>query len=117
MTVEIFEPHFLPDVPDTMWLPEVSQRGWFVLTKDDKIGRNSWEQIAIAQSQARVFILAIGNLPGREMGKIFAEALPKMQRIAQSHRSPFIAKVYEDGKVRMWQDRKRLNNLLAQFEN
>lgn len=114
-TVEVFEPHFASDTPDTVWLPEVSQRGWFVLTKDDNIGRNPLEQIAIAQSQARVFILAIGNLTGREMGAIFAAALPKMQKLAKSHRSPFIARVHEGGKVRMWQDHKRLNKLLAQF--
>jgi predicted nuclease of predicted toxin-antitoxin system len=114
-TVEVFAPHFPPDCPDVVWLPEVSQRGWIILTKDDKIGRNPLEQIAIAQSAAKVFILAGGNLTGKEMGNIFALALPKIQKLAQSHRPPFIARVYEGGIVRMWQDQKRLKKLLNQF--
>jgi predicted nuclease of predicted toxin-antitoxin system len=114
-TVEIFDPYFPQDCPDTVWLPEISQRGWIILTKDDKIGRNPLEQIAIAQSNAKVFILAVGNLTGREMGDIFAQALPKMEKLAQSHRAPFIARVYEGGVVRMWQDQKRLKKLLSLF--
>jgi predicted nuclease of predicted toxin-antitoxin system len=114
-TVEIFDPHFPADCPDVVWLPEVSQRGWIILTKDDKIGRNLLEQIAIAQSHAKVFILSVGNLTGREMGHIFALALPKIEKLAQSHRPPFIARVYEGGTVRMWQDQKRLIKLLNQF--
>jgi predicted nuclease of predicted toxin-antitoxin system len=114
-TVEICDHHFPADCPDVVWLPEVSQRGWIILTKDDKIGRNPLEQIAIAQSDAKVFILAVGNLTGKEMGQIFALALPRMQKLTQSHRSPFIARVYEGGVVRMWQDQKRLTKLLNQF--
>jgi hypothetical protein len=51
--VEIHEDHFSPDSPDTEWLPEVSQRGWLILTKDDAIGRNILEQIAIASSEVK----------------------------------------------------------------
>jgi predicted nuclease of predicted toxin-antitoxin system len=114
-TVEVCDDHFPPDCPDVVWLPEVSQRGWIILTKDDKIGRNPLEQIAIAQSDAKVFILATGNLTGKEMGQIFALALPRIKKLTQSHRSPFIARVYEGGVVRMWQDQKRLKKLLNQF--
>jgi predicted nuclease of predicted toxin-antitoxin system len=114
-TVEVCDDHFPPDCPDVVWLPEVSERGWIILTKDDKIGRNPLEQIAIAQSEAKVFILAVGNLTGKEMGQIFALALPRIAKLTQSHRSPFIARVYEGGIVRMWQDQKRLKKLLNQF--
>jgi hypothetical protein len=113
--VEVLEPYFSPDCPDVVWLPEVSQRGWVILTKDDKIGRNPLEQLAIAQSDARVFILAEGTLTGREMATQFVLALPKMEKLIQSHRSPFIARVYGGGIVRMWQDQRRLAKLLKQF--
>jgi predicted nuclease of predicted toxin-antitoxin system len=114
-TVEVCDDHFPQNCPDVVWLPEVSQRGWIVLTKDDNIGRNPLEQIAIAQSEAKVFILATGNLTGKEMGQIFALALPRITKLMQSHRSPFIARVYEGGIVRMWQNHKRLKKLLNQF--
>jgi PIN like domain len=50
-TVEVCDDHFPQNCPDVVWLPEVSQRGWIVLTKDDNIGRNPLEQVAIAQSE------------------------------------------------------------------
>lgn len=114
-TVELCDDHFPPNCPDVVWLPDVSQRGWIILTKDDKIGRNPLEQISIAQSDAKVFIIATGNLTGKEMGQIFVLALPRIKKLTQSHRSPFIARVYEGGVVRMWQDQKRLKKLLNQF--
>ena len=55
--VEVHEDHFLPDAPDTEWLPEVSQRGWLILTKDDAIGRNILEQVAIANVRQQIELL------------------------------------------------------------
>jgi hypothetical protein len=37
--------HFAPNSPDVEWLPEVSRRGWIVLTKDANLGRTPSEQI------------------------------------------------------------------------
>jgi predicted nuclease of predicted toxin-antitoxin system len=105
--IEIHADHFPPDSPDTEWLPEVSRRGWIVLTKDDAIGRNLVERIAIAQSEAKVFVLAAGNLTGREMAAIFVEALNKMEKVANGQQPPFIAKVYHQGRVRVWQNRTK----------
>jgi len=34
--VEHHGDHFAPETPDTLWLPTVGQRGWIVLTKDNK---------------------------------------------------------------------------------
>jgi hypothetical protein len=48
--VEIHQAHFAPDSPDIEWLPEVSQRGWVVLTKDACIDEGClyWHQPARA---------------------------------------------------------------------
>jgi predicted nuclease of predicted toxin-antitoxin system len=106
--VEVHDDHFAPDAPDTDWLPEVSQRGWIVLTRDARIGLNILEQVAIASSEARVFVVSIDNATGDDMAKALTQALPKMERLTQSHRAPFIAKVYEFGKVRMWKDQRKM---------
>jgi len=60
--VEAHRDHFAHDAPDTEWLPIVSQRGWVVLTKDVRLRYNPLEVQAIAQTNARVFILTTGNL-------------------------------------------------------
>ena len=51
VNIEFHHDHFAPDAPDTEWLPIVSQRGWVVLTKDERIGRNILEVQQIARSQ------------------------------------------------------------------
>jgi hypothetical protein len=90
----------------------VGERGWLILTKDDAIGRRLLEQMAVASSGGRVFVLASGNLTGPEMAAILAAALSRMRRFAQSNSQPFIAKVHRRGTVRMWQSRSQLLKLL-----
>lgn len=65
--IEKHSDHFAPDTMDIEWLPVVSQRGWVVLTKDARIGRNPLEIMAIARAKASVFILWSGNLPSQEV--------------------------------------------------
>ncbi|MBW4521977.1 MAG: hypothetical protein KME16_20035 [Scytolyngbya sp. HA4215-MV1] len=112
--VEVHDDHFAPDAPDTDWLPEVSQRGWIVLTRDARIGLNILEQVAVASSEARVFVVSIDEATGESMARALTQALSKMERLTQSHRAPFIARVYEFGKVRMWKDQKKLLKTLQQ---
>lgn len=109
---EVHADHFLPDAPDTEWLPEVSHRGWLILTKDDEIGRNFLEQMAIASSNAKVFVLSLRNLTGEEMADIFVQAVEPMEKFAQSNQAPFIAKIYKYGKVRVWKNHTQLLKIL-----
>lgn len=110
--IEIHDDHFSPEALDVEWLPIVGEREWLILTKDDAIGRRLLEQIAVASSGARVFVLTSGNLTGLEMAEILVAALSKMQRFAQGNSQPFIAKVYKRGTVRMWQSCNQLLKLL-----
>ncbi len=114
--VEVHQDHFAPDSPDTEWLPEVSQRGWIVLTKDARIGVNLVEQIAVAQSGARVFILSLKEgATGTEMAAVLVQAMTSMTRLITSQPEPFLAKVYAFGKVRMWKDHRKLAKVLREM--
>ena len=110
--IEVHDDHFSMGALDIEWLPVVGERGWLILTKDDAIGRRLLEQIAVASSGARVFVLASGNLTGSAMADIFVAALTRMQKFSQGNSQPFIAKVYKRGTVRMWQSRNQLLKLL-----
>jgi predicted nuclease of predicted toxin-antitoxin system len=114
--VELLSDHFPTQTPDVEWLAEVSQRGWLVLTRDMAIGVNIPEAIAVAQGNAKMFALVMGEAPTAELVRDVVNALPKMERFAQSHPAPFIAKVYPFGKVRKWLDRHKLLKTLNQFE-
>lgn len=104
--------HFAQNTPDTVWLQVVGDRGWVVLTKDGVIGMNALELIAIAHAGARVFILVPGNLPRQQMANLFVEVLPKLEKFNQSNPSPFIAKLYRDGRIVLWRKHTQLLKLV-----
>ena len=59
------------------------------------------------QAGVRAFVLAAGNLSGREMAEVFVKALPAMRRFVTQHSSPFIARVTQSGAVSMlWSVRR-----------
>lgn len=109
--IEFHHDHFAPDSPDTEWLPIVSQRGWIVLTKDVNIGRNILEVQQIVNSQAQVFVLVSGNLSRQKMVNIFINAIDKIEKIVKGNKAPFIAKIYQDYKVKIWKNSTQLTKL------
>src|SRR5438094_3502495 len=46
MRVEVHDDHFAADAPDVQWIAVGGQRGWVVLTKDERIRRRSSELTA-----------------------------------------------------------------------
>jgi len=110
--VETHLDHFPGNALDTEWLPEVSQRGWVVITKDWALNSNLLEQRAIAAANARVFILASGNYTGDEMATILVDALERLQKFVQGNQPPFIARILSNGQVRMHQNHTKLHKLL-----
>ena len=47
VTIEIHDDHFDKGALDVDWLPQVGEKGWIVLTKDDRISKNQLERIKI----------------------------------------------------------------------
>jgi hypothetical protein len=113
-TVETHLDHFPPETADVDWLPAVSDRGWVVLTKDEAIGRRPNEVVAIANADARVFILASGNLTREQMANLFVATWEKLEKFARSNPAPFIAKVYKDGKIQLWRNCTQLLKIVRQ---
>ena len=64
LVVEIHDDHFARDEEDRVWLRTVGERGWVVLTKDQRLRYRPLEIAALRASKARVFVLTAGNLRG-----------------------------------------------------
>ena len=101
LVVEIHDDHFARDEEDSVWLRVVGQRGWIVLTKDQRLRYRPLEIAALRASGARVFVLTAGNLRGRDIAAAFVQALPGMFRILNSRPGPFVARVSRSGTVVM----------------
>jgi len=94
-----FHERFSSGTKDQVWLPEVGRNGWILLTKDSRIRYRQNEMQALLSSKTRSFVLVSSNLPGSEIAQIFVKALPRMKRLCQRQRPPFIAHVHKDGTV------------------
>lgn len=113
LTVKFHDDEFAPNALDIEWLPEVGRQGWIVLTKDQAIGRNTIERIAVASSNVRLFMLNRQDFTGDQMIEIFCKAIGAMQNFIRKHPAPFIAKVNRAGEVKGWRDRDELLREIA----
>jgi predicted nuclease of predicted toxin-antitoxin system len=99
--VEVHDDHFARDEEDRVWLRTVGERGWVVLTKDQRLRYNPLEIAALRASKARVFVLTAGNLRGIEIAAVFLTALPQICEILHSLPGPFVARVSQLGHVKV----------------
>jgi predicted nuclease of predicted toxin-antitoxin system len=101
LAVEIHDDNFARDEEDRVWLRVVGERGWVVLTKDQKIRYRPLEKSALRASNARVFVLTAGNLRGTEIAAVFVTALPQIFKLLHSTPGPFLASVSHAGRIRI----------------
>lgn len=91
--------YFPQNTLDTDWLPEVGRRGWFVVTRDERIRYNPLEKLALLHSGVGAFIMVGKNMTGQLMADCLKKALPKMAEFIRENPRPFIAKIYADGRI------------------
>ncbi len=88
-------------LPDEVWLRDVGEKGWVVLTKDDAIRRRPAERDAMVAAAVRVFCLTTAQLRGAEQAE---RLVTNRHRIVRRSRKPgpYIYGVYETGLKRLW---------------
>jgi len=101
LLVEIHDDHFARDEEDRIWLRTVGERGWVILTKDQRLRYRPLEIAALRASNARVFVLTAGNLRGSEIAEVFLAALPRIRKILRSRAGPYVARVSRSGQLRL----------------
>jgi hypothetical protein len=47
VNVKTHDDHFGKNTQDVDWIPEIGKRGWVILTKDARIGKNKIERLAV----------------------------------------------------------------------
>ena len=97
-TVEVHDDHFPQTTPDVDWLTAVGQRGWVVLSKDERIRRNRIEREALEAARVRAFFLTQQDITGPEMAALFKSVLQGMGNRAVSQPAPFIYTVSRSGR-------------------
>ena len=100
-TVHHHDDHFSQGVEDEVWLTEVGERGWVVLTKDKSIRYRAIERNALMNAGIKAFFFMSGNFPFEQMAQVIAASLPKIRQFVEKHEAPFIAGIYKDGSVKL----------------
>ena len=91
--------YFQRGAEDTVWIPEIAQKGWVLLTTDARIRYNRLERNAVKENNLRMFYFTRNDMGGPEMGVALAKALPKMKQICQTTSPPFAASITRGGDV------------------
>jgi len=99
LTVELHDDHFAQDAPDEEWLTEVGRRRWLVITRDERIRYRRLEVEAVRNAKVAMFVIVSKNLTGPQTAQAIIKALGRIRRFISSHRRPFIAKIYRDGRL------------------
>ena len=79
---------------------ELSQRGWFLLTQDQKIRRRRHQREAMMQQGLGVFVLtgrAVKSLD--DLTIMVLEHFDEIERLARDTRTPFIFGIPDRGRV------------------
>jgi predicted nuclease of predicted toxin-antitoxin system len=97
--VRVHDDLFAQDTDDEVWLADVGQRRWVVLTKDVLIRRDSLQRLALLGANVAAFVLARGDVSGSVMASAFVTALPRMKKCLRRFDAPFIASVTVGGDV------------------
>ena len=92
LTVERHADHFAPDAPDEAWLAEVGQRGWIVLTHDERIRYKPNELAAVMRHRVPLLVVQ-GQAPFAQLAEWFVQTLPRVEAFVDVHTPPYIAKV------------------------
>lgn len=95
--VEVHIDHFAQNAPDIDWIPQVAQRGWVLVTKDQNIHRNLLERAAYEEAQLRGFVVTGKDMSGPELASLLVRCLPGMVRRAAGRPGPLLFVISRGG--------------------
>lgn len=84
---------------DPVLLAELGERGWVLLTQDDKIRFRTPERDAYLRANLRVFVASSANLLASTTAAIFSGARKKIEQVCERESGPFVYSVHKDSSV------------------
>ena len=89
------------DVPDADWIAVAAERGWVVLTRDDRLRRRQSARQAIEDGKVRVFCLATPGLTFAGQASYLAGNRLRILRAARQP-GPYLYSVYKARIRKLW---------------
>jgi len=113
LSIEIHYDHFRPDESDVVWISEIGERGWVVLSGDKKIGRKVNEILEIITAKVKMFILADRKPSPDRHEHAMRRHLESIKVLAEYVPPPFMVKVTSQtqGIYFRWLGGRNINRL------
>jgi hypothetical protein len=92
VAIEPHNQHFKKTEDDHIWIPEVTRRGWIIISGDKHIEAGI-NRVAVIDSAAKVFILSDTNSRPIFWGAAFLAGLRSIIRRVQENNGPFFVDV------------------------
>lgn len=91
---------FPPVTPDDVWLPDVGQRGWYVITRDKRISRKPAEVAALKGAGVGAFIFTQQkDLDLWGWVETVIRRWREIQEWCRTHQRPFVTGIPERGRM------------------
>ena len=89
-----------PDgTPDRIWIPDVSARGWIIVTRDRRLQNRHIEWMAFLRARARVLWFKGDRASGSDITEAFIAALAATDQLTAQLAPPFIVKISLNGRI------------------
>jgi len=85
--------HYMQDEDDDVWIPDVTRRGWIIISGDKGIENDGINRQAVIDSKAKVFVLSDTNSRGIEWAASLVLAHKRIIEIAEKNDGPFYCTV------------------------
>jgi hypothetical protein len=93
------------EVPDARWIPEVTDRGWIIVTKDTAISRAGVELEVLRRSGAIYVGLSAHNMTGPEQADCLLRHWRTIEGIVRTRKRPVVVRVTRSDVL--WHDGSR----------
>src|SRR5712672_1914263 len=80
--------HFERGTDDVVWIPTAGERGWIVVTTDDRIRRRALEKRGVLRRKVRLFVFTDNNTFGAVMAQRLITAIPEMKLLINKQPPP-----------------------------
>ena len=98
-TVHLHDDEYAVTTPDTTWLADTGDAGWFACSQDYQHHLVAAERLAIEEHAVGLFYLWGADETSWEKLRAFAQAWPNIERMANSQPRPFIYSADRKGRL------------------
>ena len=90
----------LPEDGDALWLEDVGELGWFVISQDRRLHRRARERAALMRYNVGCFYLWGANASKWDTFRCFSLAYDRIVEAMNNATRPFLYRIYKDGTLR-----------------